>query len=165
MAQESTDENQTLETGAGESQETENSTTESAVDVNALQEQNRQLLARARKAEAKAKQLSANKQEAVSTDDNQQEPPSQVSDDRFDRLELKTEGYSNAEIDSIMELGGKTALANPVVVKAIDLMRKEAKSKDATPSGTNKSPVYQKFSEKDLKKMPLEEFENLVSEM
>lgn len=161
MAEETLDETQTLQTGEGESQETESSTTESDVDVETLKEQNRQLYERAKKAEAKAKQLEG-KPKAASTETNILRDNPSIPDERFDRLELKTEGYSSDEVETIMELGGKSALENPIVKKAIEVMRKEAKSKEATPSGTAKSPIYQKYSEKDLKTMPLEELEKIV---
>jgi hypothetical protein len=159
MAEETTDVNQTLQTGEGESQETESSPTGSAVDVETLAERNRQLYARATKAETKLKQY-----EKTDKTEVKQTESSQIPNDRLERLELRTEGYSGEEIEAIMELGGRNSLQNPVVVKAIEVMRKEAKSKNATPSGTAKSPVYQKYTEQDLKKMPIEEFEKLLQE-
>ncbi len=83
-------------------------------------------------------------------------------EDRFARLELKTDGYKGGEIDFIMRNGGPSAVNDPLVKAAIESLRKAEKSKDATPSGTNKSPVYQKFTERDLKKMSLEELEKIV---
>src|SRR5438067_698522 len=80
-----------------------------------------------------------------------------LSDEKYDRLELKTDGYSSDEVETIMELGGPKALTNPIVKEAIVSLRKKAKSQDATPSGTAKSPIYQKFTERDLRTMPLAE--------
>lgn len=160
MEQETTDENQTLQTGEEAVQEQETETTESEVDVEALRKQNAQLYARATKAEAKAKQLEG---KTVSTETNTQGSSSTAPDERFDRLELKTDGYSSEETDLIMSLGGKSVLQNPVVQKAIEGLRKEAKSKSATPTGTAKSPIFQKYSAKDLKTIPLNEFEEMVS--
>jgi hypothetical protein len=84
------------------------------------------------------------------------------SDERFERLELKTEGYKSEEVDFLMQNGGRKALENPIVMAGIEAARKKQKSLDATPSGTGKSPVYQKFTEQDLKKMPLEDLEKIV---
>lgn len=95
--------------------------------------------------------------------ETKQEPS--YSDDRIERIELKAEGYSKEEIDQIMELGGARALENPLVKGAIDTMRRKAKSQDATPSGTAKSPIFKTFSEKDLRTtVPLDEFEKMVSQ-
>jgi hypothetical protein len=77
-------------------------------------------------------------------------------------LDLKTEGYKSEEVDFLMQNGGRKALDNPIVMAGIDAMRKKQKSQEATPSGTAKSAVYQKFTEADLKKMPLEELEKIV---
>jgi len=92
------------------------------------------------------------------------ESVSETSDERFERLELKTEGFSSTEVDQIMELGGRQALENPLLKEAIALQRKKAKSAQATPSGTAKSPVFKQYSEKDLKNLPIEEFEKLISQ-
>lgn len=85
------------------------------------------------------------------------------SDERYERLELKTDGYSSEEVDAIMELGGRVALGNPIVKEGIEQARRKARSKEATPSGTGKSPMFKGISDKDLKTMPLAEFEKLVS--
>jgi hypothetical protein len=87
------------------------------------------------------------------------------ADERFERLELKTEGYSKEEIDFIMQNGGSKVLEtkeNNLVLDAIEASRKKKKSQDATPSGTNKSPVYQRYTEQDLKNMSLSELEKII---
>lgn len=91
---------------------------------------------------------------------NEQSVPD--SEERFERLELKTEGYSTEEIEQIMDLGGKAALQNKILQDAIALQRRRAKSKEATPSGTGKSPILQQFSERDLKNMSLSDLEKIV---
>jgi hypothetical protein len=84
------------------------------------------------------------------------------ADERFDRLDLKTDGYSAEEVDFIMANGGRPALGSKLVQAAIDSQRKAAKSEEATPPGTGRSPVYQKYTEKDLSRMPLEELEKII---
>lgn len=90
------------------------------------------------------------------------EPTGSISDEKYERLELKISGYSQAEVDSIMDLGGLKVLDNAVVQAGIATARKRAKSQDATPSGTAKSPVYQKYSERDLRNMPLGDLEKII---
>ncbi len=87
---------------------------------------------------------------------------SSPSDERFERLELKTEGYKGEEVDFLMQNGGRKALENPLVIAGIDAMRKKQKSTEATPSGTAKSAVYQKYTEQDLRKMSAEDLEKIV---
>lgn len=84
------------------------------------------------------------------------------SDERFERLELKTDGYKDDEIDFLMRNGGKQALKDKLVLSAIEAQRNKIKSQNATPSGTGKSAVYQKFTESDLKNMPLDELEKII---
>ena len=84
------------------------------------------------------------------------------SDERFERLELKTEGYSSDEVDFLMQNGGRKALENKIAMAGIEAIRKAKKSEQATPSGTGKSTVFQKYTEQDLKKIHVEELENII---
>jgi ribosomal protein L29 len=82
-------------------------------------------------------------------------------DDRFTRLELKTDGYSNEEIELISEFGFDKK-DNPIVKMAIETMRKERKSKEADVSISGKSTVYKKYSNDDLKNMSVEELRKIL---
>ena len=77
-------------------------------------------------------------------------------------MELKTEGYNSDEVDFLMQNGGRKALDNKIVMAGIESMRAKAKSEEATPSGTAKSTVYKKYTEEDLKEMPLEDLEKII---
>lgn len=81
--------------------------------------------------------------------------------DKFTRLELKTDGYSNEEIDLIAEFGFDKK-DNPIVKTAIEQMRKERKSKEADVSIANKSTVYKKYTNDDLKNMSVEELRKIL---
>lgn len=87
---------------------------------------------------------------------------STVTREDYERLDLKTDGYKSDEIDFIMQNGGRSALENPIVMAGIESVRKSKKSIEATPSGTGKSYTYQKYGEKDLRKMSAEELEKIV---
>ena len=100
-----------------------------------------------------------NKELKKSLKSNQSSPD---SDERFERLELKTEGYKSNEVDFLMQNGGREALENEIVMAGIEAIRKKAKSQEATPSGTAKSTVYQKYTEQDLRKMSQEELEKII---
>jgi len=76
---------------------------------------------------------------------------------------LRDEGYSGDEIALIVKMGGKDSLdKNPVVKKAIEVMRQEKKSKDASPASSPKSPVYQKYTQEDLGKMTSAELSKIL---
>ena len=128
---------------------------ESEPTAEELAEKNKQLYERAKKAEAKVKELEKKPKET-------NQPIN--SDERFERLELKTEGYNSDEVDFLMQNGGRKALDNTIAMAGIEAIRKKAKSQNATPSGTNKSPVYQKFTVQDLSKMSSEELEKIIGE-
>lgn len=85
-------------------------------------------------------------------------------DERFERLELRADGYSKDEIDEIMALGGTKVLNSKIVQSAIKTMRAEAKSKEASEPLSSKSPVYKKFTQEDFSKMSASEMEKILRE-
>ena len=90
------------------------------------------------------------------------EVPSQVPDldKKLERLELKTEGYSDQEIEFISQYGGKKALDNPILKAAIEKVREEEKLAKATKIKSGGSSSKEKtYSEEDLNNMPLDKLE------
>lgn len=126
----------------------------------------KQLLARVKKAEAKNKKL----REALADDEEEtpqkqninKETNSSDLDERFERLELKGDGYTKDEIDYIMKNGGQSALEDPYIKKTIDVMRDERQSDDAVPDAGAKSAVYKKYTHSDIKGMSEAELEKII---
>lgn len=133
-------------------------TTNSEVDVEALAEKNKQLYARATKAEAKAKELEAKLKPKESLPTNQ----SSSSPEDIERLRLEVKGYKGEEVDFLMQNGGLKALDNDIAMAGIEAMRKKQKSEDATPAGTGKAAVFQKYTEQDLKKMSADDLMKII---
>lgn len=108
------------------------------------------------------------KRKALAYDSNKQtaKPKESVidKDERFERLELRADGYSKEEIDEIMELGGTKVLNTKIVQSAIKYMRQDKKSKDAKEPLTSKSPVFKKFTQDDFNKMSSAEMEKILQE-
>jgi len=88
----------------------------------------------------------------------------QDREERFERLELRADGYSKDEIDEIMSLGGTRVLDTKIVQNAIKYMRAEKKSKDVNEPLSSKSPVYKKFTQDDLSKMSASEMEKILKD-
>lgn len=83
---------------------------------------------------------------------------------KFERLELRADGYSKDEIDEIMSLGGTKVLNTKIVQSAIKYMRADNKSKNASETVSSKSPVYKKYTQEDLSKMSSAEMEKILTE-
>ena len=81
--------------------------------------------------------------------------------DRFKELELKIEGYTQEEIEQIREFGFDK-INNPIVKRSIEIMRKERKSAEADKAIPNKSQVYQKYTNDDLKNMSVEDLRKIL---
>ena len=86
----------------------------------------------------------------------------QVTPETLERIELRQDGYTKEEVESIMDLGGTKALKNPLVKAAIDTMRAKEKSKDSNQPLNSKSPVFKKFTQADLSKMSSKELEAIL---
>lgn len=130
--------------------------------VEELQEKNRQLYARLKKAEEKAK--SEEKEEKTEERSTQTEN-TQASSSNVDveRLTLKVDGYNDDEIAEIMKLGGVQSLSNPLVKKAVEAMREERQAENAqVTDGGAKSDFTRKYSPQDLRKMSTEELEKIL---
>lgn len=81
-------------------------------------------------------------------------------DSRIERLELKQEGYSDSVIDSIMELGGKKVLKNPIVSSAVQgLVAQERNETASSVDGASQSSTRTKVSIDELKNMSVAEME------
>ena len=107
------------------------------------------------------------KRKAIAYDSAKPQKPAlkaDIGDERFERLELRQDGYSKDEIDEIMALGGTKVLNSKIVQSAIKTMRADAKSKDASQPLSSKSPVYKKFTQEDFGKMSSKEMEKILQE-
>lgn len=117
-------------------------------------------------------ELTKLKRKAIAYDSNKSNPTAKPTqkvdngdkDERFERLELRADGYSKDEIDEIMALGGTKVLDTKIVQSAIKYMRADKKSKDASEPVSSKSPVYKKFTQDDLSKMSSAEMEKILQE-
>lgn len=119
--------------------------------VKTLEETNRKLYARIK-----------NKPQAGTNLKGQENSSPELSE-RFEKLELKTEGFSDQEIEFLKPYGGKKALENPYVKAALDAMREKARAEAAVVDvNSNKSDIEKKFTEDQLRTMPLEELEKLL---
>src|SRR5690348_17186277 len=60
------------------------------------------------------------------SEDEPQKPITSNSDAKWrERLELKVEGYDDQAVDFLQKNGGKKALENPYIVKAIEAMNEQ----------------------------------------
>ena len=117
--------------------------------VKKLEETNKKLYAR-------IKQSSTNKPlgQAVS--------PSGV-EEKLERLELRTKGYSDSEIDFLKPYGGEKALENPYVKQALEIMRDKAKAENAVvDTDGGKSDIEKKYTDEQLRNLPTDELEKLL---
>jgi poly-D-alanine transfer protein DltD len=82
---------------------------------------------------------------------------------KFERLELKTEGYNNDEIEFLSQYGGKKALENPIVKTALEVMREKAKAENAIVDSSNPgSDIEKKYTQNQLENMSAKELEELI---
>lgn len=132
--------------------------TSETLTVESLQEKNKQLYARLKKAEEEAKAAKEAARSTTAGEGTQAIPTADV-----ERLTLKVDGYNDDEIAKIMELGGLKALSNPLVKKAVDVMREERKAEAAqVDSDGAMSDFSRKYSTADLRKMSAAELEKIL---
>lgn len=105
----------------------------------------KQVLARAKAAEAKAKEKPVEKVE---------EKKETYGANFEDALELRFQGYSKDAVDFILKNGGLKSLDNPYVKSAVQAMKEQEKAEKSVPSDTsNKSDVEKKYTDEQLRNM------------
>ena len=114
-------------------------------------------------ADRKAKQLDKLKEGLEEDETNKVTKEQPLSEaERFERLELKVDGYSDVEIDFLLKNGGKDAAGDEMVTAAIEAKRAKDKSEGAVPEGDAKSPVFRRHTQNDLENMSLEQLEEII---
>lgn len=149
MKNDETQEDVTLENNVEESETDEETQEETVTDWEA----------EAKKWKAIAGRKSKKAEQAINTP----EISGNIPNSQVERLTLKVDGYNDEEISKIMELGGLKALQNPLVKKAVDLMREERQAENAqVTGGSSTSDFSRKYSQSDLRKMSSEELEKIL---
>lgn len=83
--------------------------------------------------------------------------------DKLEKLELRTKGYSDDEINFLKPYGGEKALENPYVKQALEIMREKAQAEKAVVDvDGGKSDIEKKYTDDQLKNMPIDELEKLL---
>lgn len=86
------------------------------------------------------------------------EADTSVFDAKIERLELKTDGYSDEAIDFIQSNGGKKALENQYVVAAVKAIQEQKKAEEAVIGDeTAKSDFERKHTPEEIANMSPEE--------
>ena len=129
-------------------------------DYDAVVARNRKLFARAKKAESKKRET---------TDTTTTTTPAPNDDAKKEdaawreKMELKTEGYSDDEIAFIQQSGGRKALENAYVKNAIESMRSQKKAELAAVDTTaGKSEIEKQYTNEQLRDMPTKDLEKLL---
>ena len=124
-------------------------------------ETEKQLYTRLKKEEARVKELEAKLGDKAPTFG---QPTNTTDDERFERLELKTEGYTSDEINFILKNGGRTSLEDPYVKMAIDKAREDRKVTESVAMNvSSKSAIERKYSQADLANMSADEMEAVLT--
>lgn len=134
-----------------------------------LEETNKRLYERTKKAEAEAKEAKAKLLEKPEISEptvqvNQVKPSDVLNSDEF---KLYRDGYTNQEIDIIMHNGGYKILedkANPLVLglQASKEQRGAEDAASATRDSSGLSDIERKYTEQDMRNMKKEDLELLI---
>ena len=119
---------------------------------NQFQTKNKELFARAKKAEERNKRL----REAVEEEEEKPKTPEiqkqeHIEESRFDRIDLRLEGYNEEEVEYLMTLGGKRALQSQEVKDFMEYKRQKKQSEVKSPSPSSRSmPTFDKTPLREL---------------
>lgn len=138
----------------------------------ALEEQNKKLYARAKKAEGFVQDSSGNwvkkeapKPQATISEQRESTKPSDIL--KADEFKLYRQGYTESEIDFIMHNGGMKALADdksPLVL-GLKVAREQRKAEEAAGKvgdTSGQSEVERKYTAEQMRNMKKEDLANLI---
>lgn len=123
----------------------------------ALEEQNKKLFARAKKAEDEAKKAKSSLN--IDTTNNKVESPSPKSEDSlWDIADYIREGYTREDVKFIMANGGRKALENPqshvsIALKGVAEQRRAEQEASKASDKSGMSEVERKYTPEQLKAM------------
>lgn len=144
----------------GGEQDTSDDGTPTIEDYNALEEKVSKLEAEKQELADKNRKLYAR---AKGSRDFTNKSDDSGFEEKLTKLELKTEGYSEEEVEFITQYGGKKALENPIVKTALEVMREKAKAERAVvDSSEDVGNIERKYTDKQLKAMSPDELEALI---
>lgn len=124
-------------------------------------ETEKQLYTRLKKEEARVKELEAKLGDKAPTFSQQ---TNTTDDERFERLELRQEGYTNEQISFILKNGGRQALEDPYVKMAIERDREEKRATESVAMNvSSKSAIERKYSQAELANMSSDEMEAVLT--
>jgi len=134
-----------------------------------LEETNKKLYERTKKAEAEAKEAKAKLLEKPEISETIAQPSIQKASDilKADEFKLYRAGYTEAEIDLIMHNGGAKILedkTNPLVL-GLQAAKEQRGAEDAASRVTDSSglsDIERKYTEQDMRNMKKEDLEKLL---
>lgn len=132
-------------------------------DYEAVVKQNARLYARIQK--EKERRAKAGETITPAKPVEAQTPPAPKPDDEKwrEKMELKTDGYSEEEITFIQQNGGRAAIENPFVKAALESIRGQKKAENAQVAGeAPKSDVEKQYTDAQLRDMKTEDLEKLL---
>ena len=131
-----------------------------------LEEQNKKLFARAKKAEGYSQDSDGNwvKKEQPKPKQTITKKPIDLDEEKF---ELRLQGYSKEDVNFILNNGGSDALSdkNSLVSLALSEKKKQANAENAAQQTTNTSgmsEVERKYTPEQLKNMSSKELEKIL---
>ena len=129
--------------------------------LNALKEQNKKLFARAKSAETLLKQTPKKVPEAT------QEDSSNIYGMSKEALQMRLDGYSEAETEFIVRNGGRKALEDKTsyVAIALNTKREQARAENAanqTQDSSSMSEVERKYTPEQMKNMTAAELAKIL---
>jgi len=82
-----------------------------------------------------------------------------------EKVELRVDGYDDQAVEFIQKNGGKKALENPYILKAIEAMKEQHMAERATIDEGSKSESERQFNPKDFAKLTASEQIKVLSNL
>ena len=82
----------------------------------------------------------------------------------LERIRLEAKGFDDDQVEFLMRFGGSQALKDEAVLTVVNTMAEKKKQLNAQASSKSQGTSSRKYSQEDLRAMPLEKLEKLIRE-
>jgi hypothetical protein len=82
----------------------------------------------------------------------------------LERIRLEAKGFDDDQIEFLMKFGGTQALKDDAIKTVVDTMAEKKKQLNAQATSKTQGTSSRRYSQEDLRAMPLEKLEKLIKE-
>lgn len=104
------------------------------------------------------------KKASKSEDKPKEDDTNGVTREDLERVRLEARGFDDEQVSFLMKFGGSKATKDEAVMQVVSAMKEKKQQLDAQAKSSSQSKTSRRYSQDDLRNMPLDKLEKLIRE-